>query len=134
VAITNLTVLEGDQTTPPGWTKINVDLNEGAGGAYLYFAFKRNGSDSPITDIYFLLGKDQPTPPGYEKINVDLNKGAGGEYIYTTFTRRPGDPIQDLAVVSSSDPGVRPPNGFKRIDVDLNKGAGGKYIYLCYRL
>lgn len=37
--ITDLTVLEGRNTEPPsGWTKIDKDLNAGAGGAYLYFA------------------------------------------------------------------------------------------------
>ncbi|MFF3547337.1 hypothetical protein ACFYXD_36585 [Streptomyces platensis] len=133
MAVTNLTVLENDQATPPGWTKINVDLNEGVGGEYLYFAYEKDGTDRPITDIYFLIGQDQPTPPGYEKIDVDLNRGAGGAYIYATFTRAPGDPIQELTAISSNDPSANPPNGFKRIDVDLNTGAGGKYIYLCYR-
>ncbi|MFD7136769.1 hypothetical protein [Streptomyces sp. NPDC059894] len=134
MAVTNLTVLENGEATPPGWFKIDVDLNEGAGGEYLYFAYERDGADRPITDIYFLIGQGQPTPPGYEKIDTDLNKGAGGAYIYATFTRTVGDPIEDLAVISSNDPSANPPNGFKRIDVDLNMGAGGKYIYLCYRI
>jgi hypothetical protein len=133
MAVTNLTVLENDQAAPPGWTKINVDLNEGAKGEYLYFAYEKNGSKQPITDIYFLIGQEQPTPPGYEKIDVDLNKGSGGAYIYTTFTRAGGDAMQDLTVIASDDPAANPPSGFKRIDVDLNMGAGGKYIYLCYR-
>lgn len=133
MAVTNITVLEGQNAPPPpGWEKDPIDLNQGAGGAYLYFAFEKNGAESPVTDIYFLLGKDSPTPPDYEKVDVDLNKGAGGEYIYLTFTRQNGTPIQDLKVVSSSDPNPNPPAGYKRIDVDLNRGAGGKYIYLCY--
>ncbi|MFJ8692631.1 hypothetical protein [Streptomyces roseolilacinus] len=133
MAVTNLTVLQGDQATPPGWTKIPKDLNEGAGGEYLYFAYEEGPADRAITDVYFLLGENQPTPKDYEKIDVDLNKGARGEYIYATFTRKEGTPIQELAVVSSDDPSINPPDRFKRIDVDLNKGAKGKYIFLCYR-
>ncbi|WP_055692880.1 hypothetical protein [Streptomyces prasinopilosus] len=133
MAITSLTVLENDQAPPPGWEKIDVDLNEGADGEYLYFAYEGDGSKQPITDIYFLIGREQPTPSGYEKINVDLNKGADGAYIYATFTRASGDAVQDLEVITSTGPSVAPPPGFKRIDVDLNRGADGRYIYLCYR-
>ena len=41
-AITDIIVLEGKNArAPEGYTKINKDLNDGAGGAYLYFAYKR---------------------------------------------------------------------------------------------
>lgn len=132
MAVTDLTVLEGDEREPEGWIRIEEDLNAGAGGAYLYFAYEVDGPREPLGHIYFAIGRDRPAPPGYEKIDVDLNKGAGGEYIYATFRRRGRRGIEDLAVVSSDDPDVAPPEGFTRIDLDLNKGAGGKYIYLCY--
>ncbi|MBT2210226.1 MULTISPECIES: hypothetical protein [Actinomadura] len=135
MAVTNITILEGqDQPPPPGWHKDPTDLNKGAGGAYLYLAFETDGSEEAVSDIYFLLSKEQDPPDGYIKIDTDLNKGAGGAYIYLTFTRTADyAPIQYLTVVSSSDPNANAPDGYTRIDVDLNKGAGGKYIYLCYR-
>ncbi|WP_299496924.1 hypothetical protein [uncultured Shewanella sp.] len=40
--------------------------------------------------------------------------------------------IQDLDVISGSDPELQAPSGFTRLDHDLNKGSGGDYIYLCY--
>jgi hypothetical protein len=136
VAVTNLTVLEGNQPTPETWFKDPVDLNQGAGGAYLYFAFEKGGalSNVPITNIYFATGEHPTAPPGYELIGVDLNKGSGGEYIWTCYSRTPGPaPIQHMVVVSSDNPNPAPPQGFTLIAVDLNKGAGGKYIYLTIR-
>jgi hypothetical protein len=132
--ITNLTVLVDNEPAPDGWYKINKDLNAGAGGAYLYFAYER-GAGQPITSIIVLLDKDEPAPPSYHRIDVDLNKGAGGAYIYAAFSREPalGAAITDLDVLISDDGGIQPQSPWRRIDVDLNKGAGGKYIYLIYR-
>jgi len=132
--VTNLTVLIDSQPAPDGWAKINKDLNAGAGGAYLYFAFDRGAGD-PITNIIFLLNKDEAAPPHYHRIDVDLNKGAGGAYIYAAFTREPsqGKPIADLDVILGDNSGIQPQAPWQRIDVDLNKGAGGKYIYLVYK-
>ncbi|CAO5256601.1 MULTISPECIES: hypothetical protein [unclassified Frankia] len=132
--ITNLTVLIDSEPAPSGWTKIDKDLNAGAGGAYLYFAFER-GSGQPITNVIFLLSKDDSAPPTYTRIDVDLNKGAGGDYIYAAFTKDPtqGSPIADLDVILGDNAGIQPQSPWRRYDVDLNKGAGGKYIYLVYR-
>ncbi|CAJ59088.1 MULTISPECIES: hypothetical protein [Frankia] len=132
--VTNLTVLVDDEPTPDGWIKIGKDLNAGAGGAYLYFAYEK-GSGAPITNIIFLLSKDESAPPSYHRIDVDLNKGAGGAYIYAAFTREAhlGSPIDDLDVILGDNSGIQPQAPWRRIDVDLNKGAGGKYVYLVYR-
>ncbi|ABD12086.1 hypothetical protein CcI156_19340 [Frankia sp. CcI156] len=132
--VTNLTVLIDSEPAPSGWIKIDKDLNAGAGGAYLYFAYEKGAGD-PITNIIFLLNKDESAPPSYHRIDVDLNKGAGGAYIYAAFTREPalGSPIEDLDVILGDNSGIQPQAPWRRIDVDLNKGAGGKYIYLVYR-
>ncbi|MDA2813889.1 hypothetical protein O4J56_24810 [Nocardiopsis sp. RSe5-2] len=134
MAVTSLTVLQGDQPAPEGWIKITKDLNAGAGGAYLYFAYEHNGQYVPITNIYFLLSRDQEPPPNYIKIPVDLNKGAGGEYIYACYTHDPseGQPIQALDVLISGDANPMVPKPWERYDTDLNKGAGGKYVYLIH--
>lgn len=134
LAITGLTVLQGDQIAPEGWTKINKDLNAGAGGAYLYFAYTTSDDFPPITNIVFLLGREQEVPPAYVKIPVDLNKGAGGDYIYAAYTRDQdqGSPIQALDVKITSDSGFTPEKPWERYDTDLNKGAGGRYVYLLH--
>ncbi|MEU8889109.1 hypothetical protein [Streptomyces sp. NPDC048442] len=132
MAVTGLTVLEGDQPVPQGWIKINKDLNAGAGGAFLYFAYELNGVYAPVTDVIFLLDQSAQVPPNYNKINVDLNKGAGGKYIYAAYTHDPdqGSPIQSFDVMISDDANVQPPKPWVRVDTDLNMGAGGKYVYL----
>jgi hypothetical protein len=135
--ITNLTVLEGENAQPPsGWKKIDKDLNKGAGGAYLYFAYEEgDGPDRAITDIMFILGRDEPVPERYHKIDVDLNKGAKGKYIYAAFTRdrQEGSPITGLDVLISDSSSEHPERPWIRIDQDLNEGAKGKYVYLVYK-
>ncbi|MFJ9692399.1 hypothetical protein [Kitasatospora sp. NPDC101183] len=134
MAVTNIDILDGkDQPPPSGWHKDNHDLNEGAGGDYLYLTWETDGSSGAVTDLYVLDGQGE-APSGYTKIDVDLNKGAGGDYLYLCFAKGGATPITDLCVISSSDPNANPPAGFKRYDLDLNKGAKGKYIYLCYKL
>ncbi|GHC57503.1 hypothetical protein [Streptomyces cinnamoneus] len=134
--VTDLMVLEGKDTQPPkGWSRIPKDLNAGAGGAYLYFAYERDGAAGPLTDVLFVLGKDAPAPPGYRLLPVDLNKGAGGPYIHACVTRDPGrgEPLTDLDVLLDTDGLAQPPAPWFRIDLDLNKGAKGKFVYLTYQ-
>ena len=84
--ITDLMVIEGKNAPPPpGWGKIDSDLNSDAGGAYLYLCY-RTGGGAPITDLFVSLG-DTAMPPGWQKIPVDLNKGAGGDYIYLWYKK-----------------------------------------------
>ncbi|MFH8343709.1 hypothetical protein [Streptomyces sp. NPDC018045] len=140
MAVINLMVLEGDEQEPEGWTKISKDLNAGAGGQYLYFAFETdsklaapNAAFGPITDIIFLSKGDEP-PHGYRKLNKDLNAGAGGEYIYAAYTRNAeqGSPINALDVALTDNRDYQPPKPWERYDRDLNAGAGGKYVYLLH--
>lgn len=133
--ITSLYVLEGkNATVPDGYTKIDVDLNESAGGRYLYLCYSTSREHgAPITAVNAIVNNES-TPPGYEKIPVDVNKGAGGDYIYIVFTKDYHfNPITKISVVRSSSPDVWPPNSsWYRVSVDLNKKAGGKYIYMIY--
>jgi hypothetical protein len=134
--VTNLTVLDGVvQPTPDGWTKLNEDLNAGAGGDYLYFAYDTATGREPITRIYFVDGQDAKCANDYVKIDLDLNRGAGGKYIYTCFTRSQsyGVPITDLRVVLSKTSNPPVPSPWIKIDTDLNGGAGGDYVFLEYR-
>ncbi len=84
--ITGLHVVEGNNAPPPpGWGRIDTDLNHQAGGAYLYLCYQRGGG-APITDIFVSMG-DGNMPPGWQKIPVDLNKGAGGDYLYLWYKK-----------------------------------------------
>lgn len=96
--VTDIVILDSGKAklgSPPpqyaGWTMDPHDLNEGAGGDYIY-ALYRKGAGAPITGLAVVSGPDAsvPPPPGYARLNVDLNKGAGGDYIYLCISRTPG--------------------------------------------
>jgi hypothetical protein len=135
MAIDDLIVLVDDSSVPIGYTRIEHDLNEGAGGRYLYFAY-HNGDQNPITAPIEMTYGNSPNVScgaGFTKIGVDLNMGAGGEYIYTCIRRGTGDPITGLDVISGESSDIHPDSPWLRVDLDLNLGAGGRYIYLVYR-
>ena len=117
---------------PPGYTRIDVDLNRDAGGNYIYACYKK-GVGAPITGLVVTVGQNPPSPgPGYTMINADLNAGAGGNFIYLWYTKNPAcRTIHDITVVVGRD--AQAPPGYTRINVDLNRDAGGNFIYLCYR-
>jgi|GEM_PF-7028447 len=52
-----------------------VDLNEDAGGAYIYVYVTRDTSRAPVTEITF---SSSGSKSGYTTPNVDLNQGVGG--------------------------------------------------------
>jgi hypothetical protein len=137
MAISNLMILVGDNNSisaPSDWTRIDQDLNEGAGGKFIYLAYKDEESGPFITDITFVVGDsaDVATPAGYTRLRDDLNAGAGGKFIYLCFLRGPGLPITNLGISSTTTPlpcGDGP--FYTLIPQDLNQGASGRYIYLC---
>ena len=141
--VTDLTVLEGKDAQPrSGWTKIDKDLNAGAGGEYLYFAYEEGDNRRrALTGIKIIVGKDQPTPYKYTKIDVDLNRGAGGKYIYAAYTRAPlspdngiaDSPIVALDVSVTDGPEPDASRHWVWLPQDLNDGAKGKYVYLVYK-
>ena len=129
--ITEITFIDGHDTpTPAGFTKINVDLNQGAGGDFIYLCYKR-GVGAPITGLAVTVNSGSPPSDAeYVRWNLDLNRNAGGAYIYLWYSKDPDcSVIRDLHVQADTGP---VPSGFTRINVDLNQGAGGAYIYLSY--
>lgn len=71
-----------------------ADLNEGAGGNYIYLFEKRYNESSfepwkMLADIAIVSASSSNflVPQGWEKIDSDLNKGAGGSYIYILIKR-----------------------------------------------
>ncbi|MEV7940583.1 hypothetical protein AB0O82_31205 [Kitasatospora sp. NPDC088264] len=123
--------------TPTGWEWIDVDLNKGAHGAYLYLVFERSADDRPVTGIRVLKDDEKP-PAGYQKLPVDLNRGTPvhGTALFLAVTRQEGAgrPVVDLTVTHWKDGSqeIPPETGYTRVDTDLNKGAKGDLIYLDY--
>lgn len=143
--------------TSAGYKVIDVDLNKGAGGKYIYLGYKTTTNpDNAIRGIvsqysskannaasvtyngnqYYAVGAN-----GYSVL--DVNKEAGGKYIYVYATKSAsaGKPITSLDVSARIISSI--PDSFSNWNVvksitdgkkaDLNKGAGGKYIYLYYK-
>jgi hypothetical protein len=98
-AIAELNVVNtGKSATPPstpGWTTIPFDLNEDAGGYYIWLQYRRvNSSDTAAIDFIGSYSNEYAGSgqilPGYFWVNrVDLNAGAGGNYIYLTVHKSP---------------------------------------------
>lgn len=130
--ISEVTVIAGGSwgiQPPDGWTKIPVDLNRNAGGAYIFACYKK-GVGAPITGLTVVIGQDSMPPVGWERINVDLNQGAGGNYLWLCTTRDPScATVKDMVVLLGD---AATPPGYYKIPVDLNRNAGGDYIYLAY--
>ena len=85
----NYTTFSSHEPCKSGYTHINTDLNDGAGGRFIYLDYKREyntcipgfhalGVRTTTTALNSHWGiiKDADNKP------VDLNKGAGGDYLY----------------------------------------------------
>jgi hypothetical protein len=138
--------------------KIPVDLNEGAGGKWIYLYYTKSipgdiaglgftaiqihtSCCAPIlspTSLWIALGKSLGSN-GW----TDLNQGSGGYYIYLEGLR-PGlnaaflgytipSVITNILIISSTTQ-LNSYAGWNLVPTDLNKGAGGKWIYICYQL
>lgn len=134
------------------YTKIPVDLNEGAGGKYIYLYYTKTGEQGqwPLGFLMIHLNCCCPilSPTNlYEKQGesfaggwTDLNEGAGGYYIYLEGMRQDKIKflynrdmvIRNVLVISSTTKITSYPS-WVLLDDDLNKGAGGKWIYLLYQ-
>ncbi len=135
-AISELTVIHGGSSSiqpPSGYTKINVDLNQGAGGDYVYACYKR-GVGAPITGLAVTLNSAAP-PAGvaWTRIDVDLNVTVGGDFIWLWYAKDPAcSVLRDLTVLVGSTAATPP--GYTKINVDLNRNADGAYLYFAYLL
>jgi hypothetical protein len=133
-----------------GYTDIvNKDLNEGAGGDYIYLGIKRTANvNDAVYDI--LLTNDVKTPAssinGFKPVStIDLNKDAGGKYIYLYEKRTPKIsgklPLCDIIIGGEYHEDYYFMDGNKQFSAtgacnqdgemqDVNQRAGGDYIYL----
>lgn len=121
-----------------GFIKINVDLNKGARGNYIYIWYKK-GCGPAVTGIQITF-MDQMSEglikAGYHKIDKDLNAGAGGDFIYLWYckdSQQYNIPIVDLDVtVDAADEAEKFKNGWESPACDLNRNTKqkGNWIYL----
>ena len=137
---------------------IDVDMNEGAGGEYVYLGYSYTADPAKaIKEIRALHKKSHPTTMTddqgrkFELVSdMELNFNAGGDYIYlyATSESETAAPIIELSAIYSVLWGVGRQSWYdgtsrrttiscvKRWDSDsysdLNEDAGGKYIYLKY--
>ena len=143
--------------TNSGYTVIDRDLNDGAGGKYIYCGYKTTTDvNISLKDLRISIGRDADTYTAPENSSlytvagvsptsqntgdadgiVDLNKDAGGDYLYYFATKdaKAGDPILEIIVDNSVNA-----NGYDTVkylnsanfntNADANKGAGGDDIY-----
>jgi len=133
------------------------NLNEDAGGDYIYIWYKYgydNDPDlEPIDGIYIVNTTDGDSwaQPGYLKPEVlpsnfnwpglDLNREAGGDHIYLFYTRGGSDPIRSISTTNTDgkryyslpttivtvNPGV---SYVQDATHNLNAGSNGDGIYL----
>ncbi len=133
--------------TRDGYTKIPVDLNEGAGGQYIYLYYRKNNigrftSLNAFTswrpELPFASSSKRALGVNFDNsLWTDLNRGAGGPFIYIegSYASGPTDSplrVSDILVISSTSK-VTAYGDWHVIPQDLNEGAGGKWIYLCYK-
>lgn len=97
-----------------GWKVIDLDLNERAGGRFIYVHY-RTGTRNQIAKWY--SSNERPQAWDGKPITNLLMVWYKKKQTWTTKN------ITDSYGRSAK---------YHRIDVDLNEGAGGLYIYLCY--
>ncbi|XP_034755839.1 uncharacterized protein si:dkey-30j10.5 [Etheostoma cragini] len=118
-----------------GFKKINVNLNQEAGGNKIYLWYK-NGSEQ-ISWVQFSFNNAMAkglSNAGFKKVDRNLNEGAGGDAIYLWFSKKSGQyhtPIVEIDVTENPDgEALKFSNGWEKSACDLNRNTGGKYIYV----
>ena len=132
-----------------GWKVIEKDLNEGAGGAYIYMLYKTGGTTDAITGFYLRVSEKNDSPEslnfngrryyrasydgssGFKNAKGDLNNEAGGKFIHLYYTKdaiTPGQFVYRVYFNDKQDSVVGENGG--SYACDINKGARGSYIYM----
>lgn len=80
---------------PAGYTRVPVDLNQGAGGRWIYLCYSTAGDAPPIVAMALSFSSDSRNqwagPACATRLPVDLNMGAGGDWIHLWYVRRGAD-------------------------------------------
>ena len=125
------------QLTRKGFTVCNYDMNNGAGGKYIYIGYKTTTDYmKAIKSVASINSSTVPT--GYTGATVisgngDLNQNSKGDYIYLVYTT---DENSEKSAVSGCQIGPSVPQSGRVKNLnngatqDFNSGAGGEYIYM----
>ena len=158
--ITNVMVIGGTESNmntkktyyqDKGWTVIDQNLNEGAGGDFIYLLYKTANiystfdytfitdfyisttytSDTIVYDgrTYFLT--DYDGDHDFRTSGGNLNRGAGGDNIHLYYTKEYGtyrDAVSKIKFSSQQSYAVGKNGGSK--GYNLNSNAGGSKIYM----
>ena len=144
----NITALK-TQYKNAGWTIIDFELNDGAGGDWIYLAYKkasRNSTDyGYITDFYISNHngiKTLPSSVSYDgktyylcdyagdsyfcSLKGDLNSDAGGDDIHLYYTKENFDDrrVVNNIYFNTTQSGAVKKNGNEGNGYDLNTGCG----------
>ncbi len=144
--ITDILAKAGSHSDPyfyqePGYKVIPENLNEGAGGQYVYLMYREGlDTEAGITELATVSGFNPNAPPVWFRIQTNLNDGTGGgdPEVYLCYQRAATDtPIRQIRIIRGE--GAHPPTGFELVKnfyygnvQDLNQGAGGTPTYLAF--
>lgn len=122
-----------------GFTKIDVNLNSGAGGNMIYLWYKKGDETSAVTRVQVSFNEKMGQGlerAGYTKIERNLNAGTTGSEIFMWFSKTKGGdydvPVVDVNVTTSpeSEAKLLTTGGvWEGVTCDLNLGAEGDYVY-----
>ena len=133
-----IAVLGKNPTVPSGYKLIPKDLNEDAGGQYIYLAVSTTDNIAKAISGVNVFADSKaagwPIQRGYDSIQQNLSEGAMGKYVYLCTTKNmKNKPITGLTVISGSSSCTYPADpSWIRIEQDCNEDAGGKFVYVCY--
>lgn len=151
VFVTGSSAWNARAKTPAGYTLIDVDLNEDAGGDFIFLCYKLGDDINDAYTDFFMEYVNKSRTAGsarishnsnnvsFTRIPTDLNKGSGGDYIYLFTTKAQTlPPIKaiDVSFNSSNDASPDWNNVYwlnSQNPADLNKGSSGKYIYIKFK-
>ena len=141
-----------DYYTSQGWSGIWKDLNNNAGGHYIYLLYKTNRSSGSsgraISDFYLRVSGQYDAPSSFvrngrtyymaeyhgdsefREKRGDLNCEAGGYWIHLYYTKDDGEYMGvNYLTINNSSGGALGENG-GGTPCDLNKDAGGDDIFM----
>jgi len=127
---------------------INIDLNKGAGGDFIYVGYKTTTDESKaIRGIVADYWKDSHSTNitynnhSYKIIPTDLNRGSGGKFIYLYYTtdKNAGEPITGIQYQDNNTFQYKNADNYEVVrctttgdGMDLNMSVGGDFIYLWF--
>jgi hypothetical protein len=119
-----------------------LEANKGAGGNYIYIAYKLSpDKDRAIADLLVIGGDtgDVKAHDGYHKIPIDLNDGAGGKWLYLEYRRANKDDTLFLKEIRGVyNASYEPPSGWKTMggytgNLNIGCKSDAEFVRLVYR-